>query len=227
MPLYGEPEAWMCQPWVVIEGPDGVGKTTVLELFVKKLTDKGVEISSVPSKQLPRRLVNTSAMVKAHFFAYHRCLLAEDILWPHVLKQSNVKTNELKWLIVDRWVDSGYAYQVRYEKFPKPQFAAINQFCCNLLTPNLTFILNCSSETAAQRLQKREGPLTPFNSQKHKIISKAYNKLLRGRLPIPNGKRPKRILVNAEGTPEEISDQMVLLWELERIYPEKGKIKLL
>lgn len=227
MPLYGEPEAWMCQPWVVIEGPDGVGKTTVLELFVKKLSLKGIEVSSVASKQLPRKLTNASSLIKAHFFALQRCMLAEEILWPHVLSQAGVKNKNLKWVVVDRWLDSGYAYQVKHEGFPKHQFAAINQFCCNLLTPNLTFILTCSSETAAHRLQKREGPLTPFDIQKHKTLTKAYSKLIRQRLPLPNGKRPKRIFVDAEGTAEEIAERMVKIWEFEKVYPEKGMIKLL
>jgi dTMP kinase len=227
MPLYGEPEAWMCQPWVVIEGPDGAGKTTVLELFVKKLAIRGIDISSVASKQLPRKLTNASSLVKAHFFALHRCILAEEILWPHVLGQANTETKNLKWLVVDRWLDSGYAYQVRYEKFPKFRFSAINQFCCNLLTPNLTFILTCSSETAASRLQKRDGALTPFDIHKHRTLSKAYLKLVMRRLALPNGKKPRRILVDAEGTPDEISDKLVNLWESERVYPEKGMIKLL
>lgn len=143
---------------MVVEGPEGAGKTTQLARLAAWLTERGVpshvvrEPGTSPVGQEIRRLVldpayDVAARTEALLFMAARAELAASELRPRL------EAGQL--VLADRFFLSTYAYQIHGRGLPEADIVAANRFATEGLVPDLTLLLQLPSATGLERARRR------------------------------------------------------------------------
>lgn len=144
--------------FITIEGPDGAGKTSVLEELYPKLIVsarkriiKTREPGGIPIAEKIRQIIldpknqemdeRTEALLYA---AARRQHLVEKVF--PALAEGDI-------VLCDRFVDSSIAYQGAGRKIGVKPIAAINEFAVEGTVPDFTIYLDVDSDTGLQRIQ--------------------------------------------------------------------------
>ena len=144
--------------FLVLEGGEGVGKTTQWHRLTELLRTVGHEVVAVrepggtPAGDTIRQLLldPASALVastEALLFAASRAQLMADVIAPAVARGAVV--------LVDRFLLSTYAYQGAGRHVPIPELRAINAMATQGRVPDLTLLLNVPLELAMSRAAAR------------------------------------------------------------------------
>lgn len=145
---------------VVLEGPEGAGKTTQLALLERWLGERGLEAHVVrepgtsPVGLEIRRLVldparELSARTEALLFMAAR---AELVATELVARLSAGQT-----VLADRFFLSTYAYQIHGRGLPEAEVVAANRLATQGLVPDLTLLLSLPPATGLERARSRGG----------------------------------------------------------------------
>ncbi len=174
--------------FITFEGPDGAGKTTVLQQLVpqlQQLTSLTIKLSREPGgnwiAEAIRKLIldvnNQNMDVRTEALLYaaaRRQHLVENIL-------PALQNNEI--VISDRFVDSSIAYQGAGRQIGEKAVAQINEFATEGLTPDLTLYLDVPVEVGLQRIKAhRQGQNDRLDQEKlsfHRRVRQAYLQLWR------------------------------------------------
>lgn len=191
--------------FITFEGPEGAGKTTVIQMVESMLKEKGVEvvltrepggisiaeqirevILSPRNKEMDGR---TEALLYA---AARRQHLVEKVI--PMLEQGKV-------VICDRFIDSSLAYQGYARGLGIEEVLTINQFAIDDLIPDLTFYLDIRPEIGLQRIEKgRSHEINRLDLEKidfHYKVREGYKLLL--------NQFPNRIKeINAEQSVDDV-----------------------
>jgi dTMP kinase len=138
---------------IVLEGADGVGKTTQVERLVGRLRDHGVpavslrEPGGTPLGEGIRALLLGDADVsdRAELLLF---LAARAQLTPEVARA----LAEGRTVVLDRFFLSTYAYQIAGRGLPEEDVRRINTFATQGRTPDLTLVLSLPPEEARARV---------------------------------------------------------------------------
>jgi dTMP kinase len=144
--------------FIVMEGGEGVGKTTQWGRVTARLQDAGHHVVALrepggtPAGDILRAvLLDPSSTVapntEALLFAASRAQLVADVIRP-ALEQDAV-------VLVDRFLLSTYAYQGAGRGMPLDTLRAINAAATGDIAPDLTLLLTMSLDEALQRVQER------------------------------------------------------------------------
>lgn len=148
----------MNSKFIVFEGPDGSGKSTVLKKVKNKLIEEGYEIhdfrepgGTLISEKIRHLILDNSneemtARCEALLYAASRAQLLEEEIKPLLDKGSIV--------LCDRFVLSSLMYQGIGRGLGIEQVKAINDFAIGDIKPDLTLFFNIDYKTAIDR--KRE-----------------------------------------------------------------------
>ncbi len=154
--------------FVVIEGIDGCGKTTVSFELSKKFP---CELFSEPTDSLYgciiRHLLRETKNIDKSFSYQIALLFAAD---RYYLSEKIKKCNKLA--ICDRYYHSSLAYQSLYVDLD--WLINLNKY---VLKPDLTIILDVDVETAMERISKRKKNLTIY--EKEHILEKVRENYLK------------------------------------------------
>ncbi|MDH6364781.1 dTMP kinase [Enterococcus sp. PF1-24] len=145
--------------FITIEGPDGAGKTSVLdELYpklqinakrklVKTREPGGIAIAEKIRKIIldPRNEAMDERTEALLYAAARRQHLVEKIL--PVLSEGGI-------VLCDRFVDSSLAYQGAGRRIGMPAIAEINEFATEGTKPDFTLYLDIDSDTGLQRIRR-------------------------------------------------------------------------
>lgn len=197
--------------FITIEGPDGAGKTSVLEVLYPKLQIKARkqlmktrEPGGSPIAEKIRRIIldprnekmdeRTEALLYA---ASRRQHLVEKIL--PALEAGKI-------VLCDRFVDSSLAYQGAGRRIGVPAIAQINDFAIEGTTPDFTLYLDVDSDTGLRRIQaNRPDQLDRLDTESlefHQRVRHAYLRLV--------DENPGRIAkINARMSLEEVVQSSV------------------
>lgn len=172
--------------FITIEGPDGAGKTSVIEKLFPRLqastsvpimktrepggiaiAEKIREVILDPQNKLMDE--RTEALLYA---AARRQHLVEKV-WPALESGTLV--------LCDRFVDSSLAYQGAGRKIGIQAVAAINEFAIEGTTPDLTLYLDIDAKTGLARIQKnRQAQIDRLDAESlefHERVRTAYLQL--------------------------------------------------
>jgi dTMP kinase len=143
---------------IVLEGAEGVGKTTQIRRLDETLTARGIRI--VPVREpggtavgdAIRRILldpgpELSARAEALLFMASRAELVERLIRPS-LEQGRI-------VVADRFFLSTYAYQIAGRGLPDAEVAAANRFATGGLVPDLTILLQLPVASALARTDSR------------------------------------------------------------------------
>ena len=134
---------------ISIEGPDGAGKTSVLEALLPRL--KEVYPGRVITTREPGGVVildvdNTAMDAKTELLLYiaaRRQHLVEKVL-PELEKGNMV--------IMDRFIDSSVAYQGAGRGLDQTEIAWLNTYATDGHKPDVTLLFDVDSETGLKRI---------------------------------------------------------------------------
>ncbi|MDN6639803.1 MAG: dTMP kinase [Tetragenococcus sp.] len=172
--------------FITIEGPDGAGKTSVLNELYPRLqfaTDKKVLKTREPGggkiAEKIRALIldpvyeEMDDRTEALLYAAARRQHLVDIITP-ALKEGQI-------VLCDRFVDSSIAYQGAGRRVGVDEVAQINQFATEGLTPDFTLYLDVDSDTGLSRIQRSRGyqvdRLESEGLEFHQRVRHAYLKI--------------------------------------------------
>lgn len=148
--------------FITIEGPDGAGKTSVVNELYPRLqlaSDKEVIKTREPGggkiAEKIRALIldplyeEMDARTEALLYAAARRQHLTDLIVPAL--------HDEKIVLCDRFVDSSVAYQGAGRRIGEKEVAQVNQFATEGLTPDFTLYLDVDSDTGLNRIQRSRG----------------------------------------------------------------------
>lgn len=148
--------------FISIEGPDGAGKTSVVQALVAKLQAEGVteivttrEPGGIKIAEQIRQVIldvdNTEmdARTEALLFAASRR--------QHLVEKILPALEAGKLVFCDRFVDSSLAYQGRARNIETDLIWEINQFAIEDHLPDLTILIDVPAEVGLERIYQAKG----------------------------------------------------------------------
>ena len=167
--------------FIVLDGPDGCGKSTQCKLLAEWLSEKAIEVevfrdpgTTRVGEEIRQILLNpdntaiTTAVEVMLYMAARAQLLTEKIL--PALQNG-------KCVILDRWLSSTCAYQGFAGGFGMDKIIKIAENCLEKPWPDLTIILDIDIETAAPRLNIERDRIEQKGDDYHKNVRQGFLEL--------------------------------------------------
>lgn len=190
-------------PFIVIEGMDGTGKTTQVEMLTKWFQSYGLPVISTreptdgPIGTMARKLITDSVTgtVLPYLFAADRAQHIDELIQPAL--------DRGEWVVSDRYYFSMMAYQSN--AFSEEWLWSLNE---RFIEPDLTIYLEGSVSVCGARIDKR--------GERAASESDAFLGALRGRYDrtmdlverCTDG-RVSASRVSASGSPSEVFDRVL------------------
>lgn len=193
---------------ITFEGGEGCGKSTQVARLHAALTSAGVDVilTREPGgtwlSERIRHLIKdqrTDAPCDRSellLFLAARAQLVRNVIRPAL--------EAGKWVVSDRFSDSTIAYQGYGRGLPLPILRAANDFACEGLRPDLTFLLDVSTETANARRHRREAATQTAADRIELSSASFHERLRRGFYEIAKAEPDRVVTVDANGTEDEV-----------------------
>lgn len=145
--------------FITMEGPDGAGKTTQIDLLRDYLSGKGYDIivcrepGGTPISEAVRQVIlnkdftEMGNMTELLLYAAARAQLMEEVIRPALL--------EGKIVICDRFVESSAVYQGIGRNMGIDLVYQVNQFAIGDTVPDLTIMIDLNAEIGISRKKKQ------------------------------------------------------------------------
>lgn len=173
--------------FIVMEGPDGSGKTTQINLLKEYLEEAGYEClitrepgGTVIGEEVRQLILNPehkemSPVTEMLLYAASRAQLVHEVIGPEL--------EEGKIVISDRFVDSSIVYQGIARKLGISTVSAVNAPGIGIYRPDGIFFIDLS-EAEGLRRKKEQKNLDRMEQEGidfHHMVSEGYRKVLSGR----------------------------------------------
>lgn len=169
--------------FISMEGPDGSGKSTQIELLKKYLEEKGIEVlitrepggtaisEKIREVILDKNNMEMDYMTEALLYASARAQLVSQVIIPTL--------ESGKAVISDRFVDSSAVYQGIARKLGVENIYKINEFATKGIMPDLTIHLDLPATVGITR-KKNQAELDRMELQTiefHEMVAEGYREL--------------------------------------------------
>ena len=173
--------------FIVMEGPDGSGKTTQINLLKEYLEEAGYEClitrepgGTVIGEEIRQLILNPehkemTPVTEMLLYAASRAQLVHEVIGPAL--------EEGKIVISDRFVDSSIVYQGIARKLGISTVSAVNAPGIGIYRPDGIFFIDLS-EAEGLRRKKEQKNLDRMEQEGidfHHMVSEGYRKVLSGR----------------------------------------------
>ena len=173
--------------FIVMEGPDGSGKTTQINLLKEYLEEAGYEClitrepgGTVIGEEIRQLILNPehkemSPVTEMLLYAASRAQLVHEVIGPAL--------EEGKIVISDRFVDSSIVYQGIARKLGISTVSVVNAPGIGIYRPDGIFFIDLS-EAEGLRRKKEQKNLDRMEQEGidfHHMVSEGYGKVLSGR----------------------------------------------
>ena len=172
--------------FITFEGGEGCGKSTQIERLGHRLQERGFTVcqtrepGGTPLGEAIRDLLQYNEAGQGILpeselllFAAARAQICRELILP-ALERSEI-------VLCDRFLDSTSVYQGVARAIDPIEVAAINQFACGGLTPNLTLLIDLDPELGLRRAREgRDAPLDRMELEAldfHKAVRRGYLEL--------------------------------------------------
>ncbi|PTK96249.1 dTMP kinase [Staphylococcus haemolyticus] len=168
--------------FITFEGPEGSGKTTVLQRVSEKLAQDYQLIATrepggVPTGEEIRKVVlegaNMDIRTEAMLFAASRR--------EHLVEKVVPALNDNKIVLCDRYIDSSLAYQGYARGIGIEEVKQLNDFAINGLYPNLTIYLDITAEVGRDRILKNQRDQNRLDKEDiafHEKVIEGYRQII-------------------------------------------------
>lgn len=198
--------------FISVEGTDGAGKSTQIDLLLEYLKAKGVDViytrepgGTYISEKIRNIILDTdnegmTGECEALLYAASRA--------QHVREKIVPALNEGKMVICDRYVDSSIVYQGVARGLGIDEVKAINDFAIGGVMPDLTLFFDLTVEESVKR-KKNMGSLDRIEKESFDFHKKIYDGYVA--LAESDPERIKRI--DASKPVEEVHAQVLKVLE--------------
>jgi len=167
--------------FIVLDGPDGCGKTTQCALLAEWLKEKGVEVVSLREpggttigEKVRQILLNPEHLAMSTAAEVMLYMAARVQLWAEKIAPA---LKENKCVILDRWLSSTCAYQGYAGGFGIDNVIKIATDSLERPWPDLTIILDVDLETGANRLSAQPDRMEAKPREYHQKVRDGFLKL--------------------------------------------------
>ncbi|MBQ3418729.1 MAG: dTMP kinase [Erysipelotrichaceae bacterium] len=171
--------------FIVLEGPDGSGKSSVSDIVCEKLTEKGYEVvhtrepGGIEIAEEIRNIIldpkNTSMDAKTE------ALLYAASRRQHLVEKVVPAKSQGKIVICERFVYSSLAYQGYGRGLGFDEILKINDFAIGSDYPDMTIYLDINEEVGLKRIESRtfKDRLDKESLSFHHLVNEGYREVLR------------------------------------------------
>lgn len=194
---------------VVVEGPEGAGKTTQLARLAEWMSNRGVpphvvrEPGTSPVGQEIRRLVldptyDVDPRTEALLFLAARAELVASELRPRLDAGQTV--------FADRFFLSTYAYQIHGRGLPEADVVAANRLATQGLVPDLTLLLQLPPSVGLERARRRSSHdrMEQAGADFHDRVAAAFARFAEPSWQAAHPECGPIVALSAEGSEEEV-----------------------
>jgi len=167
--------------FIVLDGPDGCGKTTQTELLAQWLKEQGVAVETFREpggtaigEKIRRILLNPKHLAMSTSAEVLLYMAARVQLWQEKIAPA---LQQRKCVILDRWLSSTCAYQGYAGGFGIQRIIKIATDCLGKPWPDLTIILDVDLETASARLNRDLDRMERKGDGYHQKVREGFLKL--------------------------------------------------
>jgi dTMP kinase len=194
--------------FITLEGGEGTGKSTQIELMVQFLKKRGTPVMSTrepggsEGAELIRHLLVNGEV--------HRWDSVTEVLLMNAARRDHLKSVIIPaleagvWVVCDRFADSTLAYQGYGHGVALPYLNTIYELIAGSLTPDLTFIFDLDPRLGIERAQGRGGSEDRFE----RMPMEFHDRIREGFRRIAQTDLNRYILIDASLDREAISKQI-------------------
>ena len=171
--------------FLVLDGPDGCGKSTQVELLAQWLDEQGVAVSRFRDpgdtsigEKIREILLNPEHLSMSTQTEVLLYMAARAQLWVEKIAPA---LRENRCVILDRWLSSTCAYQGWAGDFGMEKIIKIATDCLERVWPDLTIILDVDLKTAAKRLNRQLDRMEAKGDGYHKKVREGFLELAKQR----------------------------------------------
>ena len=167
--------------FIVLDGPDGCGKTTQTLMVYDWLKDQGVDVATfrdpggtAVGEKIREILLNPEHVVmnvRTELLLY---MASRAQLWQEKIKPA---LSSGKCVVLDRWISSSCAYQGFAGEFGVANVMKIAEASLERVWPDLTIVLDIDVETAAKRMDRRLDRMEQKGNEYHKKVREGFGRL--------------------------------------------------
>ena len=196
-------------PFVVFEGLDGSGKSTLIKGLAEHLKQQGqtVVLTREPGgtalgEEVRKLLLEDgprAPVPRAELLLYQaaRAQHVDQVIAPALAQK--------QWVICDRFTASSLAFQCGGRGLNEKEVRGLNDYAINGVTPDLTVLLNVSVMTAEKRRSQR-AHVDRFEQEKSEFHQRVHEHYLSQVKAEPN----KWLVVDGEsGPPKVLLEQLI------------------
>ena len=171
--------------FIVLDGPDGCGKTTQTKLLVGWLKEQDVDVAAFREpggtaigEKIRQILLNPDHIAMSTPAEVMLYMAARVQLWQEKIAPA---LKENKCVILDRWLSSTCAYQGCAGGFGADNVIKIAEDCLERPWPDLTIILDVDLPTAAKRLNRNLDRMEQKGDGYHQKVRQGFLELAKNR----------------------------------------------
>ncbi|MEX2154886.1 MAG: dTMP kinase [Gemmatimonadaceae bacterium] len=210
-------------PLIVLEGPEGAGKTTQLRLLAEWLTAAGNPVvafrepgGTVVGDEIRKILLDHPGSdivprAESLLFMASRAQLIERGVAPALASGATV--------LLDRFFLSTYAYQVAGRGLPHEQVGAANRLATAELRPDVTLLLSLPVEQGLARVTRRgaHDRIEQAEGEFHERVAQAFAEFATKEWQGAHPEAGPVVTIDARGTVEDVFSRV--LAALEKRWP--------
>lgn len=198
--------------FITFEGPEGAGKTTVLEKLVERLHIEGITYMKTrePGGIEIAEKIREVILNPAHTAMDERteALLYAAARSQHFFEKVEPALKEGKLVLCDRFIDSSLAYQGHARGIGIDEVLAINEFAIGKRMPDLTILFDLAPAVGLARIHKH----SDREINRLDVESLAFHEKVREGYHLLVNKYPNRIkVINADQPMEKVLED---IWDI-------------
>ena len=199
---------------IVLEGPEGVGKSTQHRLLADHLTARGHDVVALrepggtPAGDAIRALLLDPASdiapeAEALLYMASRAQLVKTAVTPSLARGATV--------LLDRFFLATYAYQGAGRGIPTEELADVNRMATGELVPDLTLLLALPVKEGLARAARRGGHdrMERADLAFHERVAGAFTTFADPKWQAGHPECGPIVLVDASGTEREVLDRLL------------------
>lgn len=164
--------------FIVVDGPDGCGKSTQVNLLTSWIEKQGAEVvgfrdpgTTVIGEAIRDILLGTQYAGMGDNVEVLLYMAARAQLWKEEIAPALV---EGKCVVMDRWLSSTCAYQGKAGGFGIEKVIKLANDCLERSWPDITIILDVDLETSSGRLNRELDRMELKGDQYHQLVRHGY-----------------------------------------------------
>lgn len=201
-----------CNLFITFEGPEGAGKTTVIQKIAERLAEENIDVLATrePGGIEIAEKIRSIILNPEHTAMDERteALLYAAARSQHFFEKVRPALEASKTVICDRFIDSSLAYQGYARGIGVDEVLSINEFAIGKMLPDLTILFDLAPEVGLARIhahgEREVNRLDVESLAFHKKVREGYLQLVK--------RYPERIrVVNADQNIERVVEDV---WSL-------------